>query len=332
MISALAKAHPKPNTLESTHYLLCSFFVIICLLWNTFCFLFVAKYLFPNYWYERALTLSGDAMGHSYTGLLFARTLDPSMESPVPAAYAYKLMLFFIPSSGAKNTIVVSLMLSHGPWAALSVCLCVVATWIIIFDTHFKHRFLPSGMSTDTVTAGFSRSHISDEGDQFSAEPLLSEGVVNSGTATAVSLGGGKFALSDDDDDYHLSVSTPVYPANSVNAVVSRKGSLSAMQSTTLDAFDSLASASGAVVGSSSNNLSIGGSMAALSGKYVPRLLASEPSSIISAEQMTKIALWLSDSKASKAWTLTYSLRQHGEFGKCGHLNDHIIIDTYIHS
>jgi hypothetical protein len=36
------------------------------------------------------------------------------MESPVPAAYAYKLMLFFIPSSGAKNTIVVSLLLSHG--------------------------------------------------------------------------------------------------------------------------------------------------------------------------------------------------------------------------
>lgn len=289
-------------------------FVIICLFWNAFCFFFVAKYLFPNYWYERALTLSGDAMGHSYTGLLFARTLDPSMESPVPAAYAYKLMLFFIPSSGAKNTIVVSLMLSHGPWAALSVCLCVVATWIIIFDTHFKHRFLPTGVGIDSVSVGLSRlggSHVSDDGDQFSAEPLLSDAAIPGGTATAVSLGGGKFALSDDDDDYHLSVSTPTtYPANTTNAVVSRKGSLSTLQSTTLDAFDS---ASGAAVGSNSNNLSVGGGMAALAGKYVPRLLASEPSSIISAEQMNKIALWLSDSKASKAWTLTYSLRQHGK-------------------
>jgi Na+/glutamate symporter len=73
VISALAKAHPKPTSLESTHYLLCSFFVFICLSWNAFCFIFVAKYLFPNFWYERALTLSGDALGHSYTGLLFAR-------------------------------------------------------------------------------------------------------------------------------------------------------------------------------------------------------------------------------------------------------------------
>ena len=67
-------------------------------LWNGFCFLFVARSIFPNFWFERGLVLTADALGHSYCGLLFARTLDPSMESPVPAAYAYKLMLFFIPS------------------------------------------------------------------------------------------------------------------------------------------------------------------------------------------------------------------------------------------
>jgi hypothetical protein len=48
----------------------------------------------------------------------------------------------------------------------------------------------------------------------------------------------------------------------------------------------------------------------------LPRVLASEPSSIISADQMAKIAFWLSDSKASKAWTLSYSLRQHGDIMK----------------
>jgi hypothetical protein len=52
-------------------------------------------------------------------GLLFARTLDPAMESPVPAAYAYKLMLFFIPSSGGKNSVVSIVLARHGPWTAL---------------------------------------------------------------------------------------------------------------------------------------------------------------------------------------------------------------------
>ena len=54
-------------------------------------------------------------MGHSFLGLLFVRTLDPLLESPVPYAYAYKLLLFFIPSSGEKHTIVVSIVESHGP-------------------------------------------------------------------------------------------------------------------------------------------------------------------------------------------------------------------------
>jgi hypothetical protein len=41
------------------------------------------------------------------------------MESPVPAAYAYKLMLFFIPSSGGKNSVVSIVLARHGPWTAL---------------------------------------------------------------------------------------------------------------------------------------------------------------------------------------------------------------------
>ena len=54
------------------------------------------------------------------TGLLFARTLDPAMESPVPAAYAYKLLLFFIPSSGGKNAAISGILAHHGSWVALA--------------------------------------------------------------------------------------------------------------------------------------------------------------------------------------------------------------------
>lgn len=164
VISALAKSYPKPQAMETTHYIVCSCFVMICLVWHLFCFVFMAQSLFPNYWYERALTLSGDAMGHCYTGLLFARTLDPAMESPVPAAYAYKLMLFFIPSSGGKNTIIVSIISAHGPLAALIVSVLVVATWIIIFDTYFKHRFLLKDKSLLPST---------ENDDELDTEPLI---------------------------------------------------------------------------------------------------------------------------------------------------------------
>ena len=41
-------------------------------------------------------------MGNSFCGLLFARVLDPSLLSPVPAAFAAELMLFFIPSSAGE--------------------------------------------------------------------------------------------------------------------------------------------------------------------------------------------------------------------------------------
>ena len=41
------------------------------------------------------------------------------MESPVPAAYAYKLMLFFIPSTGGKNAAISIILSRHGSWVAL---------------------------------------------------------------------------------------------------------------------------------------------------------------------------------------------------------------------
>jgi hypothetical protein len=90
------------GTAGATHGHLTSLFVGACVLWNLYCFVFLARFAFPNFWVERAATLSGDCLGHSYLGLLFARTLDPTMDTPVPAAYLFKLMLFFIPSTGEK--------------------------------------------------------------------------------------------------------------------------------------------------------------------------------------------------------------------------------------
>jgi hypothetical protein len=44
----------------------------------------------------------GDALGHSWVGLLLARALDPQLTTPVPLAFTYKLLVFFVPGSGGK--------------------------------------------------------------------------------------------------------------------------------------------------------------------------------------------------------------------------------------
>jgi hypothetical protein len=101
---------------------------------------------------SRTYFLLGEALGHSTTGLLFARALDPSMNTPVPFSYACKQMLFAIfPSSGGKNTIVVSLVVSHGPWLALLVCCCVVIAWGFIFEKYIRGRYINTSSSVLNV-------------------------------------------------------------------------------------------------------------------------------------------------------------------------------------
>jgi len=90
----------------------------------------------------------GDALGHSWVGLLLARAIDPALQTPVPLAFTYKLLVrreggretvlfptniqhppslplqvFFAPGSGGKNNIVISLIDAWGLWPAFCVCL-----------------------------------------------------------------------------------------------------------------------------------------------------------------------------------------------------------------
>jgi hypothetical protein len=74
-IASLSKACPKPKNLEETHYLICSGFVAICVVWNAFCFFFIAKRVFPNFWFERGLVLTADCLGHCYTGTSLSLTV-----------------------------------------------------------------------------------------------------------------------------------------------------------------------------------------------------------------------------------------------------------------
>ena len=145
VIAAFSVAAPLPEKLiDSKQYTAIVVLVLSCAIWNLVTFYFFSHRLFPNFWFERGLTLSGDAMGHAFIGLLFARTLDPHLESPVPYAYVYKLLLFFMPSSGEKNTIIVSLVDAHGPIMALVVSINIAAIWLILCEKYFSNRFVLS--------------------------------------------------------------------------------------------------------------------------------------------------------------------------------------------
>ena len=76
MVISLTNSNPRPHTVdEETHYSLVICFVITCACWNIFIFKLLCKNFFPNYYFERGVILSADALGHSYTGLFFLRIL-----------------------------------------------------------------------------------------------------------------------------------------------------------------------------------------------------------------------------------------------------------------
>eukprot|EP00904_Undaria_pinnatifida_P004987 jgi/Undpi1/1618/HiC_scaffold_11.g05008.m1 len=114
--------------------------LLSCVAWNAIVFIVLAPRMFPNFWLLRATALIGDALGHSWVGLLLLRAMDPRLQTPVPLAYAYKTMMFFVPASGGKNAIVVAMVDVMGVWEAFLVCLLVCVAWLWVFDWHFKAR------------------------------------------------------------------------------------------------------------------------------------------------------------------------------------------------
>jgi hypothetical protein len=181
-IAKLASAVPDPKNVEEVHYGLISVFVMACTLWNMYVFVYFAKEMFPNFYFERAVVLSADAMGHPAMGLLFARTLDPEMSTPVPVAYICKLAMFVVPSSGGKNTIVISLVDRHGPMVALIICVCVVGAWAMIFDQYLKTRYVNTNAFNKPVTKKFSLDAPNSNSPPLStSSPSIRSGISSSG-------------------------------------------------------------------------------------------------------------------------------------------------------
>ncbi len=113
--------------------------VLIGILWNVFCVMFLAKRLLPDAWFERAIAEMGQSMGVTATGLLLLRVVDPEQETPAYSAFGYKQLLHepFM-GGGLWTSIAMPLCVMSGSWVVLFISLGAIAIWLLVWFLLFR--------------------------------------------------------------------------------------------------------------------------------------------------------------------------------------------------
>jgi len=196
-------------------------------------------------------------------------------------------MMFFIPSSGGKNSIIVTLLQSHGILAALGVCLCVLATWFLIYETYFRHRFvLGVGSRVDPPRTQHQSTRSKEN------EPLLHATLSFDANDSTEELQGRKKSGIKDSHDFHDELEVV---SSSQKKTPERRSRLQVSSSSPLpSSFDPSSS----------------------SHPHPPPIFGpietTEPSTVVTQEQINLISSWLPTSKARRGWSLKYTLRRDG--------------------
>ena len=97
-----------------------SLLIIGGILWNLFCVMFLARLVFKDAWFERAIAEMGQSMGVTATGLLLLRTVDPDSKTAATSAFASKQLLHE-PFMGGGLWTGLAIPLLAGPAAITSV-------------------------------------------------------------------------------------------------------------------------------------------------------------------------------------------------------------------
>eukprot|EP01062_Namystynia_karyoxenos_P049454 TRINITY_DN37881_c0_g1_i1.p1 TRINITY_DN37881_c0_g1~~TRINITY_DN37881_c0_g1_i1.p1 ORF type:complete len:505 (+),score=92.49 TRINITY_DN37881_c0_g1_i1:66-1517(+) len=97
--------------------------------WNLLCLFVFARFLTPDYWFERGIAELGSAMGVLATGILLLRMADPADDTPVMRAFNLKQLVQAMFMGGGLWTatgVVLTWKLGAWPvfWITLSVTLC----------------------------------------------------------------------------------------------------------------------------------------------------------------------------------------------------------------
>ena len=107
--------------------------VIGGILWNVGAFLFLARRMLPNFWFERGIGDFGQSMGVTATGLLLMRIVDPDAESPAFEAFGYKQLLFepFV-GGGFFTAMSVPLLFNFGSMIVLAITGGLMVFWLLL--------------------------------------------------------------------------------------------------------------------------------------------------------------------------------------------------------
>lgn len=63
------------------------------LAWTVGAFIFLARRMLPDFWFERGIADLGQALGVTSTGLVLLRVADPDLETPAYQAFGYKQLM-----------------------------------------------------------------------------------------------------------------------------------------------------------------------------------------------------------------------------------------------
>jgi len=115
--------------------------VIIGIVWNVFCVMFLAKRLLPDAWFERAIAEMGQSMGVTATGLLLLRVVDPEQETPAYSAFGYKQLLHepFM-GGGLWTSVAFPLCVMSGSWLVLFISMGAIVVWLLIWFLLFRKK------------------------------------------------------------------------------------------------------------------------------------------------------------------------------------------------
>lgn len=109
-----------------------SLLIIGGILWNLFCVMFLARLVFKDAWFERAIAEMGQSMGVTATGLLLLRTVDPDSKTAATSAFASKQLLHepFM-GGGLWTGLAIPLLAIWGSWYVLAISLSIMSIWFI---------------------------------------------------------------------------------------------------------------------------------------------------------------------------------------------------------
>lgn len=111
--------------------------------WNVFCVTFVAKRVFRDAWFERAIAEMGQSMGVTATGLLLLRIVDPDYKTNAADAFACKQIVHepFM-GGGLWTSAAIPLIALRGPGFVLGIAtgaMCIWACLVFVLRRRSSH-------------------------------------------------------------------------------------------------------------------------------------------------------------------------------------------------